>query len=326
MGGMTVSISCALPPTLKSPDLAVLAEQLGYERVWLYDTPALQLDVWMTLALIAHRTTRIGLGPGVLIPSLRHVVVTAAAIAQLEALAPGRTAYGFGAGFTGRRAMGQKPMRWSDVEQYIQTLQSLLRGATVEVDGAAVALLHGTGDAPALPIEPRLLMGTAGPKGEDVARRLGAGVLASSPVGGFGWSVLLWQGTVFDDGEAAGSERVREAAGAGAAVQYHSTYERKNPRLASLPSSDTWRASIEMVDESTRHLSLHRGHLTRLNEHDRLAVTGEVAASLTRSGSPARIAELIHAAAAAGATEIAYQPSGPDPERELHAFMAAARP
>ena len=46
----------------------------------------------MTLALAAQRTERIGLGPGVLVPSLRHPIVNAAATATLCALAPRRVA------------------------------------------------------------------------------------------------------------------------------------------------------------------------------------------------------------------------------------------
>jgi hypothetical protein len=67
-----VDISCAFPPVPDTPDHIALAERLGYRRAWVYDTPALQLDVWMTLARAAERTRRIELGPGVLIPSLRR--------------------------------------------------------------------------------------------------------------------------------------------------------------------------------------------------------------------------------------------------------------
>ena len=76
-------ISVAFPPIPETPDHIALAEKLGYETAWVYDTPALQLDVWMVLALAAMRTERIKLGPGVLIPSLRHPMVTASAIATL---------------------------------------------------------------------------------------------------------------------------------------------------------------------------------------------------------------------------------------------------
>ena len=46
----SVKISCAFPPVPRTPDHIVLAEELGYETAWVYDTPALQLDCWMTLA------------------------------------------------------------------------------------------------------------------------------------------------------------------------------------------------------------------------------------------------------------------------------------
>jgi 5,10-methylenetetrahydromethanopterin reductase len=40
-----VDISCAFAPVLDTPDHIALAERLGYRRAWVYDTPALQLDV-----------------------------------------------------------------------------------------------------------------------------------------------------------------------------------------------------------------------------------------------------------------------------------------
>src|ERR1044071_4532469 len=101
-----MDISYATPTTLESPEHVVLAEELGYARAWFYDTPQQSPDVWMTLARAAERTDRIGLGPGVLVPSLRHPMVNAAGAAGLEARAPGRVAVAFGTGWTGRRAMG----------------------------------------------------------------------------------------------------------------------------------------------------------------------------------------------------------------------------
>ncbi len=91
-----MQVSCAFPTALDSPDNIALAEELGYDRAWVYDTPQQSPDVWMTLALAAQCTERIGLGPGVLVPSLRHPMVNAAATATLCALAPGRVAVSFG--------------------------------------------------------------------------------------------------------------------------------------------------------------------------------------------------------------------------------------
>src|SRR5947207_1211103 len=108
-----MDVSCAFAPVPDTPEHIRLADHLGYRRAWGFDTPALQLDVWMTLARAAERTLRIELGPGVLIPSLRHVVVTAAAIASLVDCAPRRVNVGIGSGFTGRLAMGQRPNSWA---------------------------------------------------------------------------------------------------------------------------------------------------------------------------------------------------------------------
>src|ERR1700761_4125860 len=109
----TTKISAQFATSLSSAEHIVAAEQLGYDRAWLFDTPHQSPDVWMMLALAAERTTRIGLGPGVLVPSLRHPMVNASATAALEALAPGRVAVVFGTGFAGARALGAAPTTWS---------------------------------------------------------------------------------------------------------------------------------------------------------------------------------------------------------------------
>src|SRR3954469_6756025 len=103
-----MEISCAFPTALDSPDHIVLAEQLGYDRAWLYDTPQQSTAVWVTLALAAARTERLGPGPGVLVPPLRPPMVNPGAPASPAWLAPGRVVVAFGTGFTGRRAMGYR--------------------------------------------------------------------------------------------------------------------------------------------------------------------------------------------------------------------------
>src|SRR5258705_9843546 len=149
---MSLRLSCTFATSMSTPDHVVLAESLGYERAWLYDSPALYPDVWVALARVAEHTDRIGLGPAVLVPSLRHVLTQAAAIATLEQLAPGRAVAAIGTGFTGRMAMGQKALSWAYTRRYIEQLRGLLRGEQVEVDGAVVQMLHGDGFAPTRPI------------------------------------------------------------------------------------------------------------------------------------------------------------------------------
>ena len=65
-----MKISAQFATSLHSPAHIAIAEELGYDRAWLFDTPHESPDVWMMLALAATRTTTIGLGPGVLVPTL----------------------------------------------------------------------------------------------------------------------------------------------------------------------------------------------------------------------------------------------------------------
>ena len=97
-----MEISCAFPSGPHVVDHIVEAERLGYERAWLFDSPALYGDIWVIAALAAQRTSRIALGPAVLVPNLRHPLTQASAIATLEQLAPGRVVVAIGTGFTDR--------------------------------------------------------------------------------------------------------------------------------------------------------------------------------------------------------------------------------
>ncbi len=315
-----MDISCAFPANSAAVEQAVLAEELGYERVWIYDSPALYHDVWVTLARIAERTERIGLGPGVLVPHLRHPMTQAAAIATLDELAPGRLAVAFGAGFTGRLAMGQPMLSRRDFERGVRQVMALLRGEVVEVDGAATQMLHSDGFAPERPIDVPVLVNAQGPRGQAFAREIGSGVTVSfRPVPGFSWCAVLSTGTVLDQGESPRSQRAFEATAPSLAVRYHGTAAR-GQSLDAFPGGQDWVSSIAGVAEDVRHLEVHRGHLVELNEHDHKALTAESESPAQLTGSVSEIRERLQALEAGGATELMWQPMGPDIEREMRAF------
>ena len=324
-----MKISAAFPPVPDTPDHIVLAEELGYETAWVYDTPALQLDVWMTLALAGVRTQRIRLGPGVLIPSLRHPMTTASAIATLVGLVgPERVIVGAGTGFTGRRAMGQKPLRWADFPQMVADTQALLRGEIVDVDGWAAKMLHWPGQAVERPIEVPWILGVNGPRGLEAAAKMGCGVFTSRPrpdadYSGIDDVILLGFGTIMDDGETTSSQRVMDTAGPGVSVAYHAFLEQRDARLSTLPNAERFSEITGPMDPDTLHLSLHEGHLTELNPIDRQVLTPEslrIAPFVCHAGE---VPERMERLAAAGITEVSFQPMG-DVERELRAFAAAA--
>src|SRR5262245_43553678 len=314
-----MDLSGSFPPGPRVVEYARLAEELGYRRIWLYDSPLLYPDVWIALAQVAQATSRIGVGPGVLVPSLRHVAAQAAAIATLEAIAPGRVAAVVGTGFTGRRLLGKPPLAWSAVSGYLRALRALLRGEEPVVEGTRLRMLHAQGFAPKRPIATPLLVAANGPRGLAVARELGDGVMAlGDPPAGFAWCAVARSGTVLEPGETFDTPRVFDALAPAIALVYHATYEAAGPAVDRLPGGRAWREAIERVPADERHLHLHEGHCIAVPPRERALLDPGVGA-MTWSGTPDELRARGSALAAAGASELAYAPAGPDIPRELRA-------
>jgi 5,10-methylenetetrahydromethanopterin reductase len=327
-----MEISCAFATSSDTPAHVQVAERLGYRRAWLYDSPAILSDVWMVLSRCAERTSRIGLGPGVLVPSLRHPMVNAASIAELAYQAPGRVAVAVGSGFTGRFALGKRPMPWRQVAEYVRCLRALLAGETTEWDGAKIRMLQPPGFGARRPVNVPILIGADGPKGLAVAAELGDGVFSAAipqpdAVKVADWRALLSFGTVLDEGEQLTSARVVDAAGPGAVVIYHAAYERGGAEAVDgLPGGREWRAAIEAYPQSERHLAIHEGHLVQANPRDEPHVADLIplASGTSLVGTAQQISERLAGLEALGVTELVYQPAGPDIERELSAFASAS--
>ena len=324
-------ISCVFAASLDTPAHIQLAERLGYRRAWCYDSPALYADPWMILAIAAGRTRTIGLGPASLVPSLRHPVVTAAALATLSGLAPGRVSTAFGTGLTGRMLLGERPMRWAAVEEYVRTVRALLRGEEASWNGCLVRLSQPPGFTAPRPADVSVLVAADGSMGRAVAAALGDGVLTTrvprGPAGGGGRQVLLAFGTILDEGEDVAGPRAVAAAGPALAAAYHAIYESRGAAgVDKLPGGRQWREAAEAVAPARRHLAVHDGHLVALGKHDEalLAEAAPLLASWTMTGTRADIGARLRTLASAGITEVAYQPMGPDIARELAAFADAA--
>jgi len=325
----TVTVSCAFAPSHETPEHIALAETLGYRRAWCYDSPAMYADPWMTLARAAERTATIGLGPATLVPSLRHPMVTVAALATLAGAAPGRVAAAFGTGSTGRMLLGQRPMRWAEVAAYVCAVRALLRGEEAEWDGARLRMLQPDGFAAGRPVELEVFIAADGPRGNAVATELGDGVITAraKSLGAVGHRILLTFGSVLEAGEDETDERVVAAAGAALAAAVHTIYEARGAAgVDRLPGGAEWCAAIETVDPELRHLAIHAGHLVRPNAADEVLLqhAGHLLPAWTTTGPPAEVRARLDALPAAGIAEVAYQPMGPDIPRELIAFARAA--
>ncbi len=319
---MTLSLSCAFATSNQSHEHALVAERLGYQRAWFYDSPALYPDVWVQLCRAAERTSQIGLGPAVLVPNLRHPMTNAAAIATLVDIAGAeRVAVTIGSGFTGRLTLGQRPLSWASVREYVGVVQGLLRGERVLWQGKLIEMMHPPGFASPRPIDVPFLIAAAGPKGVAAAKALGQGVFTMQPLADdFAWNAVLLLGTVLAEGESPGSKRAIAAAGHGAAVALHFAME--YGREGTLPNGADWAAIYAAIPEDERHLALHDQHLVAVNERDQPFVSGALLQAQGLALDAAKWRDKLSAMEAAGATEVAYQPAGDDIPRELLAFAA----
>lgn len=311
-----MQISIGVPPGPKSRELAVRAEELGYDRIWFFDSASLYEDVWIHLAQVAEATDRIGIGTGVLVPNLRHVMTTASAIATIERLAPGRLACAVGTGYTARVVLGQNALPWKTVREYVEQLRALLRGDTVAIDGKACQMIHRPEYAVARPIEVPFLLSAFGPKGMAITQEIADGWMGvSPPPQPFDWAVQMVNGAVLEPGESSSSARIVEAVGPWQVGAYHLTWEAAPENLPAIPGGADWLAQIESEREAPeRHLAVHYSHCSHLSVADRkaLAAFGDEIPWHGWVGEKDALRERAEAAAAGGSTEIMYTPAGDD--------------
>lgn len=321
---MTIELSCGLPPSPDFSDLALLAEELGYSRVWIFDTASLWEDRFVHLALAAQNTSRIGLGTAVLIPHERSEMSMASAIATIARLSGGRFRAGFGTGGTARRTMGQRPITLRAMRDYVATVRSLLAGETVSIEGQPARMLHADGLAAPRPIDVEIWLGAFGPRGIELATAIADGILGlpgdhALPV------ATLMPATVLEPGEDRDSARVREAVGRWKVVSYHEAYAIAGPdAVDALTGGREWRDALErLAPEGHRHLFTYQGHVTALTDRDH-RLLDHAPDGLATIGAPDDIGARVTQLDQQGVAEVIYTPSGRDIARELTSFYSAA--
>ena len=329
-----MELGCVFAPTLDTPDHIALAEELGYARAYVYDSPAVYADAGVTVALAARMTSHVRLGIAVVTSHTRHLLTTASLVAHLAALAPGRLDVGVGAGFSSAVLLGERISRWKDVESYVEALRGLLAGKTVRWNGTLLELLHGPASRVPLPADVPILVAAEGPKGTSAASRVADGLitgnlpghnpdlpaLTAPPLEG---NVLVsLVGTVLDDDEELDSPRVIEAAGPCAALCFH--FGGYGP-LAGTPEQAGHMEAMAHVEPDRYHLELHRGHMIEPNDIDRRFLTADVIQRTTYTMTRSDMAAYLATIRQSGARGVLYQPAGPDIPRELRAFQEAAR-
>lgn len=158
---------------------AQLAEELGFNSLWLLDSQLVGREAYVAMTACALNTKRIRIGPGVTHTVTRHPSVTASGFAALAELAPGRINLAVGLGDSAARGIGGRPARLEEFRADFSMICRLLKGETVEYRGRSVRIawidVEKTRPIPVLPVP-------GGPRahrlcGELFASGFGAGVI-----------------------------------------------------------------------------------------------------------------------------------------------------
>ena len=337
-----------VPPVIDSAGLVKAAEDIGYYRAWMYDTPMLNSELFVSLTAAALRSSKIRIGPGVMIPGNRIAPVAASGLATLNALAPGRIDWGIGTGFTARRTLGQRPVKLADLEEYVRVLRGLLAGETLEWEFEAKRRKIGFLDPDIGAINIRdpmaCYMSAFGPKARQMVAKLGAGLIdaphnieharhnmehmkkawvdAGRDLADLRTMAAI-PGCVLQDGENYDSPRVKSQTGPHATIALHSLIEAEEfgdigrappPFLA--PILDRYREIYKnYAPVDARYLSNHRGHLMYLRAEEEALCSGDFIKATTWTATRADLIERMRELQAIGYQNLCVEMGYRHPEK-----------
>ena len=186
--------SARRPPLETCWAMARIADRDGYDAVWVGDSVVAKprLEAVSTLAYLAGITTRVRLGTAVLLPALRHPVILAQQLANVDHLSRGRVVLGLGVGWSLPSAEREWAACGADhkrrvrrLEEHVEIWRMLWRGAPVTYLGSDADLReHTIGPPPWNEAGPPVLI-TAANRGEflpaqfDRFARLGDGIITT---------------------------------------------------------------------------------------------------------------------------------------------------
>jgi 5,10-methylenetetrahydromethanopterin reductase len=325
----------------------VRAEELGYTHAWLADSQMLWSDCYATLALAATQTSKIKIGTGVAVSGTRPASVNAAGIATINAIAPGRTFFGVGAGNTARRVMGLPPQRIKDFERYLQEVVPLIRGEEADMPSGAKG---GAEDIPIRHIMPDkgfvnfedeipVYISGFGPKSLALAGKYGDGAvlaLVGNPAAMASVWHMMQEGAreigreigpqqnyyttalttmvVLEDDEAKDSDRVKSQCGAMAMAAVHYAYDQyrnfgHQPPNALAGIWEDYTALLETYPAERRHQRIHAGHNCWVLEEEERFLTPDVLEASCMLGTKNELIEQIRGLQATGLDQLMILPN-----------------
>ncbi len=314
------------------------AEQLGYSHAWCADSQMLWSDCYATLAVAATRTSRINLGTGVAVTGTRPAPVNAAGIATINALAPGRTFFGVGAGNTAMRVMGKAPHRLAEYDAYLATMRPLLAGEEAMWEGRPIR--HIMPDKGFVNFDTPIPMYVSGfgPKSLALAGKHGDGAVVAMAAHPAAMSSIWFMiesganasGRILDranfkitalttmvilaDGEPVDSPRVKAQCGAMAMAAVHYSYDQWRNFGFQPPNAlhgiwEDYSTLLESYPEERRHQRIHGGHnCWVLPEEERFLTPGVLQAS-AMIGTADQLRERLAELALAGLSQVMILPN-----------------
>jgi len=274
-----------------------LAENHGYDSVWVADSQMLYSDVYAVCALALQQTRRIRIGPGTAICGTRIPPVQVGAMATLNRLAPGRVMLGIGTGNTAMRTMNQKPMTIAAFGEYLSVLRALLDGETVDYafngkNPQPIRMLRHEDAYMNLQPKIPLYVSGFGPRAMALSGEYGDGLIFAIPprgvpvhealgharqgaarsgrdMAGFRNATLL-NVVLLEPGERADSDRIKRAVGPNVMASVYYFYDTVYERGIDPPPflSRIWKpycALVEQTPPEHRHFRTHEFHYQTLH-------------------------------------------------------------
>lgn len=300
--------------------LAELADSLGFHRFWVGDSHMIWREPYVLLGAIAVSTRKIEIGPGVTHPEVRHLTVTASAMATLDELAPGRSFLGIGVGATGPENIGMKPLTIEAFEQALESVKELMAGKSVQINGRSVRCVFASEK------KTPIYVGTRAPTVMRLAVTLGDGVVYTGEVSTVESLVRTIRrlcdenARVFDEVQIVyripcciakkGAEAREEVKGKIARTAM--THLGRLHRRGELSDRED-RQAVERLwqhYDTYHHMGPEHSYLVRDEWVDRFAVAGTVE----------QVREKVQALLGAGMTELTVIPFGPSKEAVIRSF------
>lgn len=314
-----VALFCA-ESTGEGVAFARMAENLGYDRLWVGDSHMIWREVYVLLGAIAVSTTRVHLGPGVTHPELRHPTVTASAMVSLSELSGGRVHLGIGIGATGPGNIGLKPVSLARLEETVKLIRRLVTGETVELHGKKIQCVYAQNRH--IPI----YVAATSPRTQQVAPRWADGLICGGNVAAFGPVVRSARRSAEEAGRSpddvqvvcwtpcsisSNRERARSAVRGMVArvAMVHLGVEHRKGML----TDEKDREAVERLWKEYNmyhHMGPEHDHLVREEWIDRYAI----------AGTPEEVRAKVNATVRAGADEIGIVPFGESKEEVMQSF------